>query len=256
MDRLRYILTQHYLEHYRHTNPTVDPRRLTPGQRRSWQRAWNRVLERAPAEGPIADIGCGTGFLIGWLVQQQSRPVIGVDLAPSQLEVARQAIPEVEIHCGDGLAFLRANPRRFSVIFCTDVIEHLENDELVDWVHAVHEALVPGGAWCCRTPNAANLFAAYSRDVDLTHVRLFTKTSLLQLATVAGWTDLEVFGERPGSWVGTLRQTLENVVHQLLFWLSGRVAETPFSKNLFAVAWRPDAGAASSAEQQPQDNSA
>ena len=76
--------------------------------------------------------------------------------------------------------------------------------------------------------------------MDLTHVRSFTDSSLLQLLEATGLVDCKVIPFRPGSLVGRIQQLVERVLHRLLFIACGRYAETVYTPVLCAVAYRPD----------------
>lgn len=42
--------------------------------------------------GPVADVGCGTGRITGYL-HHLGLDVVGIDLSPGMLAVARQVLP-------------------------------------------------------------------------------------------------------------------------------------------------------------------
>ena len=106
-----------------------------------------------------------------WLGTNPGVVPVGVDLSEDQVAIARTHLPGIEVACADGLTFLRENPERFSGIFCFDLLEHIpQQDDYLVWFEAALEALKPGGFFCCRTPNAANLTGDYSRYMDLTQL--------------------------------------------------------------------------------------
>jgi ubiquinone/menaquinone biosynthesis C-methylase UbiE len=51
-------------------------------------------LVESAGGGPVADLGCGTGMVTGHL-RALGMDVFGVDLSPSMLALARQALPQV-----------------------------------------------------------------------------------------------------------------------------------------------------------------
>ena len=50
--------------------------------------------------GPVADLGCGPGGVVNFLVDQ-GLTAFGTDLSPGQIEQARQAFPELSFDVGD-----------------------------------------------------------------------------------------------------------------------------------------------------------
>ncbi len=74
--------------------------------RMSWDRAVLCTFAELVARdrlGPVADVGCGTGRITGYL-HHLGLDVVGIDLSPGMLAVARQALP--------GLCFVGADDER------------------------------------------------------------------------------------------------------------------------------------------------
>ena len=148
-----------------------------------------------------------------------------------------------EFVCSDGVQYLRENPGSFDAIFSTDVdrTSYRRQPSPSSWSPR-SPALRPNGLLCCRTPNAANLTGTYSRYMDLTHVRSFTDSSLRQLFDVGGFEDCRLVPIRSGGLVGTIRSSLEYLVHRSVFLLCGRGLERTFSYNLTMAGYRREEG--------------
>jgi SAM-dependent methyltransferase len=56
-------------------------------------------------EGLVVDLGCGSGIWARALADASYR-VIGVDISPAMIELARQRVPEARFHVGSFLEFL------------------------------------------------------------------------------------------------------------------------------------------------------
>ena len=238
MSRLRDLLIEQYAHHYSRVNISVDPNRDRGRTWRDMKLMYGPLVESLSPGNAVLDLGCGTGILLDWLSSHPSITAIGVDSSPSQAESVRRMLPDVNISCQDGLEYLRDHSRSFAGIFCLDVLEHLhEDDACLDWVEAARLALVPGGFFVCRTPNAANLTGAYSRYMDLTHERVFTRTSLLQLLEAAGFQQCCVIPVQSSRLLGRLRLWVERSVHRLLFRICGRGLETVFTSNVIVVGF-------------------
>ena len=102
-----------------------------------------------------------------------------------------------------GLAVKQANLFEFlgtgaawDQIFCTDVIEHLHKDEVIQFLEAAYAALSPGGTLVVRTGNAASIYGMYLRYIDFTHETFYTENSLSQLLLACGFKDVRVFDNK------------------------------------------------------------
>ena len=178
--QLRDKLFESYAAHYRRVNQRVD--RCSPHSHSAFVAMYRRFLEPLPSGSRILDAGCGTGLLLQHLRAFPQVKAVGVDISPGQIEAAREALPEAEIHCANALDYLKAHPQSFAGIFCMDVMEHMETkDDCYDFAKSLLGALRPGGFCIVKTPNGANLTSGRSRYMDLTHELCFTSTSLLQL---------------------------------------------------------------------------
>ena len=239
MSQLREQLVDEYAAHFSRINASLDPRRMAAKDLRLHDRTFGMVLAAAPRPARILDLGCGVGFLLYWLAQQRGVTPLGVDASPSQLDLARRALPDLEITCSDGLDYLRANPDSFDGIFCTDVLEHIPGTaNCIEWVQAARAALRPDGFFVCRCPNGANLTAGFSRYIDLTHERSFTEISMLQLLEAGGLKDARILPIRAGHWAGTVRQWVEHGLHRAVYRICGQSAAHQFTNNVCAVGYR------------------
>ena len=239
MSRLRRILAERYAEHYARVNYSVDPREVKRRLLKGMQRTYGRLVASLSAGSRVLDLGCGTGILLYWLSKRPGVVPAGVDNSPSQVELARSVLPGVDIHCADGLDYLRKNPDGFSGIFCTDVLEHIPSRDLcLEWVEAARAALRPGGFFFWRVPNAANLTAAYSRHMDLSHERIFTDTSILQLLEAAGLQDCRAGPFRAGGAAGRVRDAVAWLLHRIIFLACGQGRERIFTNTVCAVGFK------------------
>jgi len=217
-----------------------DPRRIWHRTLRSLDRTHGDLVRSLPAGARVLELGCGSGTLLRWLSEYHPhvKPV-GVDVSAGQIATVRSALPLAEVYQNDGLEFLRQHPSEFAGVFCFHLLEHLPDAELVAWVRSIYSALSPGGFFCCRTPNAANVVGLYHRYDDLTHTRVFANDSLLQLMDIAGFAEARIVPIRAGWPVAWVRSTLEYVLHRMLFLISGNATVRHFSTELCAVARRP-----------------
>lgn len=238
MSRLRQKLFESYAAHYARGNADINPMSVSPKALASMEQTYGPALGKVPQGGRVLDAGCGTGFLLHWLLERGGVVPVGVDASPSQMEVLRRHLPGVEVHCGDALTFMRERQSQFDAIFCTDVLEHVADDELLDWVETARAALKPGGVFVCRVPNAANLAASQLRYIDLTHKRSFTTTSLAQLFEAAGMPEWRVLPVRAAHLTGNVRLVAERLLHRAVYLVCGNARERVFTRTLSACAVR------------------
>jgi SAM-dependent methyltransferase len=98
------------------------------------------LLEALPA-GDALDAACGTGRHMRWLAARGHR-VIGVDATPEMLDVARSAMPDVDLRRGD-LTALPLESASVDLVVCALALTHCE--DLRAPVAELARVLRPGG---------------------------------------------------------------------------------------------------------------
>lgn len=92
------------------------------------ERAWlDRFLAHVPPGGTVLDVGCGVGEPIARCLIDRGRRVVGVDAAPSMIELSRALFPNAEWHVADMREL--ALGRRFDGIVAWDSFFHLAKDD-------------------------------------------------------------------------------------------------------------------------------
>ena len=237
-NRLRDKLFQDYAAHYKRVNRSVID--VSGKSHDSFAAMYGRYLAALPQGSLVLDAGCGTGLLLKHLSAFKNVKTAGVDVSQSQIDIARAVLPDVELICADALAYLKTHKKSFSGIFCMDVVEHLlTDDDCFDFAEALCGALIPGGFCVIRAPNAANMTGNYSRYIDLTHQRCFTRASLLQLMAAAGFHNCGVIPVVSSHFTGKVRLGIEHVIHRALFLICGRGLEYIFTNNVICIGCAP-----------------
>jgi 2-polyprenyl-3-methyl-5-hydroxy-6-metoxy-1,4-benzoquinol methylase len=144
----------------------------------------------APSSGPIVDIGCGQGHLVRLLLAD-GFDAAGIDVSPEQVAIAQAAGPD-RIKKGDYHQILAECPRQFAAVVATDLLEHLTKPEVLETFDRVAGALIAGGVFIARVPNAASPFGGHLRHGDFTHESSYTARSVRQLAAAAGFGSVTV----------------------------------------------------------------
>lgn len=109
------------------------------------RRLVNRTVRRCFARA--ADLGCGTG-LSGFAFRDCVTELIGVDLSPEMIALARRRDCYERLVVGDVLAILSSDAN-FSLVFSCDVFVYL--GDLMDVFARVHESLSPDGIFAFST---------------------------------------------------------------------------------------------------------
>jgi predicted TPR repeat methyltransferase len=92
----------------------------------------------------VLDAGCGTG-LVGVLVRQRARTLVGVDLSAVMLERARVKMVYDALNRGDMIAFMLARPQSYDVVTAAASLIHF--GDLGAAFRAAGTALRSGGAF-------------------------------------------------------------------------------------------------------------
>jgi len=135
------------------------------------------------------DLGCGSGDLILALRSVGFHDVIGVDLGPEQVAIARsRGVPVVQANI---LEYLRESDQTFDLIFAFDVVEHFTKDEVLDLFALIWKHLKPGGRVILQTPNALSPWGSHLRYNDLTHELIFGPGCLASTLRMSAFKDVE-----------------------------------------------------------------
>ena len=143
-----------------------------------------------PTAGPVLDIGCGQGQLVK-LMLADGYNATGIDVSPEQVALARAAGLD-RIRQGDYRELLDVRSGELAAVTATDVLEHLTKAEVLHTFNQVARALIPGGVFVARVPNAASPFGGQIRYGDFTHESSHTARSVCQVAASAGFDAIDV----------------------------------------------------------------
>ena len=101
------------------------------------------LLRQGPAR--VLDAACGAGNVSRYLMTQRpDLDLLGIDLAPRMVELAREAVPSAHFAVQDcrHLADLKL---RFDGIICAFGLPYLLKEEATAFIRAAGQALDPGG---------------------------------------------------------------------------------------------------------------
>lgn len=99
--------------------------------------------EQVPDGLPVADVGCGPGHVTRHL-HERDLDVIGIDLSPEMIQVARERMPQASFEVGSMLS-LDADDNAWGGIVAFYSVIHLDDDEVPRALAEFTRVLVPGG---------------------------------------------------------------------------------------------------------------
>ena len=193
----------------------------------------------------ILDLGCGHGAFLYALQQENYRNARGVDDSPQQVEAAERLGIE-GVRQGTVMGELaHTADASLDVVVAFDLIEHLTKTEIIPLTDEVRRVLRSGGRWLIHAPNAEGPFSGVMRHWDFTHEIAFTRTSLIQLLSSSGFSNVRCFEDRPiphGLKSATRALLWQALRFGLLSYVAvetGRIDRgAVFTQNLLAVATR------------------
>ncbi len=106
-------------------------------------RLLQELIDRLPEGAKVLDVGCGSGVPITRLLNQHFE-VTGIDLSETQIELARQAVPQARFICQD-MTELAFPDTSFDAICSYYAIIHIPREEHRQLLLNFHRMLKPNG---------------------------------------------------------------------------------------------------------------
>lgn len=144
----------------------------------------------------ILDLGCGLAGFSKFFHDQGFQNVFGVDTSSENIQIAKNhGINYIILN--DVFTFFKENSTKYDFILALDLIEHFTTDEVILFLKECNKLLNKNGKLVIHTPNAEGIFGSKIRYSDITHEAAFTNNSLSQLGTFTGFTQINVFEDKP-----------------------------------------------------------
>ena len=154
-------------------------------------------LEHFRGRRNVLDIGCGRGEFLQ-LLKEIGVEAYGIDKNPEMIKVSRSyGLNAIK---ADALDHLRAlGDGTLGGVFCSQVIEHMNSAEALEFINLAYEKLLSGGKIVIETVNPTSIFALSEFYRDITHVKPIHPLTLKFLLDCVGFTSVEVqFLNEPG----------------------------------------------------------
>lgn len=167
---------------------------------------------RASGNALIADCGCGPGRVADYL-KRAGNHVVGVDVSPEMIAIAREAVPDVDFFTGSMFSFLDDRVGTLGHLLFWYSIIHLPPEELGVLLLTAYRALQPGGRVLLAFQSVDDSEASVVRfDHRVAPAYRYSVTQIRRSLTSAGFTIL-AWGTRspdpderfPASYVLALR---------------------------------------------------
>lgn len=113
-----------------------------------------RLSRRLPKGARVLDLGCGTGMPTSRQLVDAGFRVVGTDISPTMVELARRNVPEGEFHVADIVDLSEEEAYDAVVAFFSLLV--LPRNRIPKALTAIHRALAPGG-WFCLSMVEADL---------------------------------------------------------------------------------------------------
>jgi SAM-dependent methyltransferase len=149
-----------------------------------------RYVDDLRDSGPVLDIGCGRGELLG-LLREAGIEARGID---ADADMAAYASGEgLKVEQADLVEYLeRMDAGSLGGIFMGQVVEHLPAGVLVRTLRLAASKLRPGGVLIAETINPLSPIALRNYFADLTHAQPLVPETLELLARQAGFAATEI----------------------------------------------------------------
>lgn len=153
---------------------------------RKWaDRRYAPFLANLPRSSSVIELGCGHGSMLDYLRSIGFENLQGIDISAQQ--VARAAARGCNVRVADVFEVLETSKDSYDLIVAMDFFEHFSKDELHRLFALVRRSLKPEGHLFLQTPNGEGLFPRQVIYSDLTHLTVFTPSSLEQLLRIHGF---------------------------------------------------------------------
>jgi SAM-dependent methyltransferase len=242
MTDFRDLFYQRYVSAFKNLETPVDDS-ILPSYL-AWCRHHFRPLFSSLAKtASILELGCGPGYMMTFLQSEDFVNVRGIDLSAEQARVARERGLAVEVV--NAVTYLENTKETFDAIVALDFVEHFSKAELLSLAPLIYGHLNPGGLLILQTPNGQGLFPNQIIYGDLTHLTIFSPSSLRQLLRLSGFYNIQIRETGPvtKNTVGWLRLILWQVARITATVI--RMAETGkrqriWSENMICCAYKQD----------------
>lgn len=111
---------------------------------KSLTRVIETICSRAPHQGKLVDLMCGTGYLLREIrKRREDLSLVGVDIDPRYISFAQEQNPGIVFETGDVLTW--NPPAPFDVFMCTGALHHVSYDKQEEAMRKMAAMIHPKG---------------------------------------------------------------------------------------------------------------
>ncbi len=169
--------------------------------------------------GKVVDVGCGYGDFLRFV---RSSDKIGIDV------IKYGGFPESARFINDSVQNVSNYVKNADVVFCSNLLEHFDRDELNVVLESIHSSLKKGGLLIVMQPNFKYMYESYFDDY--THKSIFTHISLQDLLKSKGFYPVKIY---PRFLPSSLKSKLPKL--KFLVWLYLRSPIKPFAGQMLLI---------------------
>lgn len=153
---------------------------------RYYLRNWFPTSKKAS----VLELACGNGKLLNFFKSMGYENILGIDISPEQVAVARKN--GVNVEQADVLEYLEKSEESYDLIVAIDLIEHLQKNEVMLFLELCLKKLEANGRIILQTPNPDSPFGMSVFCGDFTHETCFSPSGLSRLLRLHGFDSIEI----------------------------------------------------------------
>ncbi len=160
------------------------------------------MLSRFAAEnsdrGRIADLGCGCGHTTAFLQSFGAKDILGIDLSPEMIAMARSLCPKLDFEVGNMLE-LDFEDEHFAAVTAFYAIVHFNDAELTKALTEIRRVTKKGGQFLFSFHTEEQVMAVDDLLEEKVEVNFhfFDTDKVVAMVKECGWTVLDAFVRYP-----------------------------------------------------------
>jgi 2-polyprenyl-3-methyl-5-hydroxy-6-metoxy-1,4-benzoquinol methylase len=177
------------------------------------------IMRQIGTPSSVLDVGCGPGIYTLEIARKINGMIVGIDIDQNKISQAKKLAKELNINnvqFEQKDAITALSERRYDLIICSDVLEHIQNDKEV--AQKMQKALNDKGRIIITSPTKTELNERYRTQFG--HYREYTKSDIEQLFQNCTTTHYEEITRTIGTLLWKLnRAAFSNKFITVITWL-------------------------------------